>query len=664
MILKPYSYNGTSLQSATFVANFPRESADLQITTNPAYVRRAGASPVYAGKDFQAKSIKLEINCGSNFMTNFEALNTLFDTKDETPRQFICTDEEDSSKQYYVYATASKVLGGHDGSMAVVTLALDDPIWQTVTQNSQTFTITASTDSTSVTNNGNDYAFPIFEITPTSQPSTDYLYNTYCQVLPQSTDPYPSRYLDITGATDTTWDTAALVAAGKMQSAGQDIRVLRDGVFVDFWLDGINTTDTHVIVIEDVPAKTEMTLKTAIASTDTVTEIELSNTADNRTKISLLPPTGRLILDSSLGSTDTEEFTYTSKTITNTKLAYTINARSVRNTTASSFSAGANVRYLPWDYNIIYGNSTVSAYVTDDTRKPIHNLTSRNNSLSYSYFYDLAGLRTGIFTQDTRMVSNPLLSRSVFYTSTNDEGDTDPSRAMGNSVSTYVSNGSYRSDTVTFRWQCYFPDLVSTISADGEQYQTHAMPSLATGFYASKSSTGAGTRLFAVDNLTASTDFSVWKTWSKASTDSTVPAGTKYLRFQTTGSIASGADRTAKYATTSLTVTLTNYPHVMVRSESQNYKADFIIYNNTSGEWMRVTYPMSLNETLYIDTDPSYPYAKYKGLTVNGAIGLSSIRAAWLKMNPGANTIGYETQLSASSNLSIVIKWRDRMNFF
>ena len=135
MILKPYSYNGTSLQSATFVANFPRESADLQITTNPAYVRRAGASPVYAGKDFQAKSIKLEINCGSNFMTNFETLNTLFDTKDETPRQFICTDEEDPSKQYYVYATASKVLGGHDGSMAVVTLALDDPIWQTVTQN-------------------------------------------------------------------------------------------------------------------------------------------------------------------------------------------------------------------------------------------------------------------------------------------------------------------------------------------------------------------------------------------------------------------------------------------------------------------------------------------------------------------------------------------------
>lgn len=666
MILVPYSYNGTVINKAVglstdYDAYFMREQSDLQTRTNPFYTKRAGAYPIIAGKDFLPTAVTMQIEMQHDYQTLFESLNTLFDTKDETPRQFICIDTEDSNKQYYVYATAKQVSQDPAGGpTAIVQLAYDDPIFQTVTQNSQTFSITAATDSTSVTNGGNDYAYPIFEITPTTQPSTDYLYNMYCQVLPRASYPYPNRYLDITGSTDTTWDTAALVTGGKMQSAGQDIRVLRDGVFVDFWLDGINTTDTHVIVTADMPPARNMTLKTAISATDTVTEIVLNYTTTNKAYISACPNTGRLILDASIGSTDTEEFTYTARIITATKLAFTVNARSARNTSAYDHAANANVRYLPYDFNIIYGNTTATAYATDNTRKPIQALTSRNNSFSYTNFFDESGLRPGIFKKSIRKVSNVSLSRSNFFTSTNDEGDTDPATAMGMAGYTYLSGGVYRGDAVQLAWLGYFPDLIASVSASGEQYQS-ATSRLNPYLRAAKTATStAFTNLWTVAAQTSS-DYATWTTWSKASSDATIPSGSVYLQWLATGSQLGTGDQNSKVNITSLTVGLTNYPHVMLRTESNNYKLDCTI--TIGSESLAIAYPMLLNETLIIDCDPDFPNAKHKGIIVNGAVSLSSIRSAWLKLSPGANTVYFDSNLAAASNVTVVIKWRDRANF-
>lgn len=666
MIINPYTFNGTSLQSTDFETSIPRASALAQGQVQIGYVKRAGAEPVYAGKDFQPVTLNLEILCKHDFTTLFETINQVFDVHDETPRQFIVQDTEDSSaenpKQYYVYATTKQVQSGHDGNMAVVTLALDDPIWQSVTQNSQTFATTSSTDSTSVTANGNADSYPVFEITPTSQPSTDYLYNTYLQILPTSTDPWPNRFLDVVGTTDgTTWDTAALIAAGKMQSAGQDLRLFRDGVEVDCWFDGINTTDTHIITVVDMPGAHNMTLKTAIGSTDTVTEIVLNYTNANKAEIQALPNSGRLILDSSLGSTDSEEFTYTARNISSTKLSFTINIRSVRGTTASSFSANANVRYLPYDFNLIYGNASDSARVTDDTHKPIQDLTSRNNSFVYTNFADADGLRANIWKQNIKKVSNSSLSQSGFYTSTDDEGDTDPYTALGLKAETYQSLGVWKADTITLGWLNYFPDIVSSVSANGAQSQSSTnwvSPKLRA---ASNIASTSFTNLWTI-TAQSDTDVSTWTTWSKASSDATLPANTRYLQFYMVGSQLGTTDYYSKAEISSLTVGLTKNPNIMIRPESNNYKLSCTLKNETTGDSLNIIYPMLLNTTLYVDTDPDFPNAKYNGVIVNGAISLSSIRSTWLKLGAGANSIGYETNLSGASDISIAIKWRDRMN--
>jgi hypothetical protein len=82
------------------------------------------------------------------------------------------------------------------------------------------------------------------------------------------------------------------------------------------------------------------------------------------------------------------------------------------------------------------------------------------------------------------------------------------------------------------------------------------------------------------------------------------------------------------------------------------------------GESFRIQYPLTSTQTLYVDCDPDYPTVKFNGQIANGAIQLSTIRAAWLRFQPGANTIGYQTNNVNANDISIAIKWRDRANFF
>lgn len=662
MILKPYSFNGTSLQSATFKASFPKQQATAQVMSQPGYIKRAGAYPIYAGKDISPHTLSIEI-IQATVMTDLDTLNALFDTQDETPRQFICTDTEDSDKQYYVYATPTQVMGGHEGTMAIVTLALDDPIWQSVTQNSQTWSSTSTTSTTDVTVGGNDDAFPIFEITPTSAPSTDFIFTSYIQILPTSANPWTARPLCITGDTSTTWDTAALVAAGKMQADGDDIRVYKNGIKTDFWISGINTTDTKIWITCDMPEARNMTLKTAIGATDTVTEVVLQNTTANKNYIQDMPNRGLLIIDSSLGSTDTEEFSYTAKTITDTKLAFTINARNNRNTTALAHAAAANVRHLPNSFRIDYGSATATAPTIDDTHKPIINLsTSNNTSFVYATFYDNAAARAGIWKPVVSFQSDPVASRSEYFTSTSDEGDTDPATEMGLTAKTYQSGGSWRADTVFISWRGDFPDYISSFSASGEQSQTAtAIPDFGMAYV--NPVTNINTFLWTL-SAQATTDYGTFTAWSKATTDATVPPNLETIRWLMKGSILGTTDYYAKAGIAALTVNLTNNPHVMMRAESGVATINLTIANTTTGESIDLLLPVDVNDTVYVDTDPDFPTVTYKGELINGALKTSSIRACWLKFQTGSNTLTLDNSQPVANDFSIAIKWRDRANFF
>lgn len=663
MIIVPVSFNGTSLQSTDFTASYPSDNEPLSPSVSPQYVDRAGAFPVLSGSSFNSTNLGLEVLCSDPFMSTFETLVQVFNVEDETPRQFIVKDTTTTDEpQYSVYAVPRSVVGGSDGNMARITLSLDNPIWESVTQNSQTFATTSATDSTSVTNAGNADAYPIFEITPATAPADDYVYLRYLQILPTSASPWNNRFLDVLDTTGGGLDTAALVAALKMQADGDDFRLFRNSVEVDRQLNGINTTDTHMITTANMPAARNMILKTAIASTDSAGEIALTYTTADKKDLTAMPTKGRVIIDSSLGSTDTEEFTYTSKTITSTKLALTANTRAARGTTAVSHPAGSNVRFLPDDFTIVYGNTTATAPVINEERKPIQDLTSRNNSFVYTNFYDVERLRSGIWTPIPATVSDPARTKSGTYTSTNDEGDTDPATTIGVKALTFLRAGVAKPDSVILGWINYFPDGISSVSAvTGEQIQTSsAFPTLSLQSSPNPDSTSF-TNLWTVSAQTA-TDYSTWTTWTKASSDAVVGSGKKYLRLLQSGTITGNINQYAKAGISAITVGLTNPPHVMIRDEVSNFQINCTITNETTGDSFDLKLPMEINDTVYIDTDPDFPTVTYKGQLVNGAIKLSSTRSAWMKLSPGVNTIGY-TANGGAIDVSIAIKWYTRKRF-
>ena len=140
--------------------------------------------------------------------------------------------------------------------------------------------------------------------------------------------------------------------------------------------------------------------------------------------------------------------------------------------------------------------------------------------------------------------------------------------------------------------------------------------------------------------------------------------GISILRFDFKGNINAATSNAAKWEISSATVTLVNPPIVTRRAELQIISLDYTLENVTTGESIYIALPIAINKTLYIDTNPNAPFARYRGQDVSGAIVLNTTRAKWLKLsaeNGGVNILRVTGTVGATT---IVIKRRDRMLFY
>jgi hypothetical protein len=649
----PITYNNTSLQSSDYQAYWP-EVHMMQGNVSALYTQRAGAWPFLSGKTFSENQITLSIICKHDFTDLFESLNALFDVQDETPRQLIVRDDSDAStdNEYFIYALPVSPIG-IDGNEYSITLALETPIWQSVTEFSQTFSTSSSTGSTDFPILGNCEAYPKFEVTPGSASTADYTFNEYVLALPVSTSPWTNRPLRLS------MDTQTPIGAGKMQADGDDLRVYRDETEIDRWLDStsLNTTDTGIWINLNMPPLRTMVLGSTIGSTDPTPNINI--TWQSSTPMQQMNQTGRLLIDN-------EEFVYTSNNqvvgITPGSYAnyFGTSERAARNTSAASHSAGATVTQIPYNLNIVYGNATATAPTVDDTLKPIINLTSTNGSFVWSTFRDVAGKRSGTWLPYVQKVSNPALSRSDVYTSTDDIQDVDPAVTMGTKICTFEQNGNWRADTATLFWRGFFPDGIASIALSGEKRQTDALwPS-----YKIQSAVTLPVWTSLYDLPATTTDlYGTWVALSLASSDFTIPAGSKYLRLLQNGTVSGDTDISAKVGIESMTIGLTSPPTVTTRAEQANYFVNFDLIND-AGESVNIQGPMIAGTTLYIDTDPEYPTVTYNGQLANGMIAPNTTRARWLALQPSATAgLGYTNYLAAATDISIVVRWRNRLSF-
>lgn len=656
MQLQPYSYNGTLINDGTnYISSIVGET-QLQAAVSPIYVKRAGARPVFAGKDFLQQTLQLEITCQGAYNDQLETLNKLFDVHDVTERKLIVQDISDSNTQYYIYCTAFQ-MSPQMGTDVIVSLAVGDPIWRSETESSLSFSVTSDNATTDIVVGGNIEAYPTIEVTPTAYAVDGYIYTMYIQLIPESTKSWSNRPTLISQSTDgLNIDTAALVTAGKVQADGDDFRVLVDGLEVDRWFGStegaFNTTNTKVWINLNIPAAFSVTLGTAIGSTDSISTIDITWSKDFQKLLAGKPTTGFVIIDS-------EEFYYTGISLEKKLLKFLGVTRSARNSAGAAHLVGAVIYFMPYDIQIVYGYPTETAPEQDDTRKPIIDLSlSTLSSFVYDEFSDDAGLRSGIWQSIVTSVSDNRLSLSDVYTATQ-AAESNPSSVAGMGVLSYQSGGVWRKETSTIRWVNSFPDLISSIADSYEVYRYTADFPTETYLYTSTDSVGS--KLTKGVKINSPSAVQTWETGSHATTDITLPTQPIYVKYEMKGSVKGTADNAAYFGVSSVTVNLINIPTIRKRAEDSNFQFSCRITNTTTGKSIEVNYPVQVGQTLIIDTDPSFPNASYFGQLVSGSITPDTVRSAWLPLQPGTNTITYTADII--STLTMVIKWRNRYNY-
>jgi len=623
MILTPTSFDGNAINDGTnFKALFIGDSGGGVMSTEAIYVPRSHYPPAFANKRQSERTLTLVVIMRGTVSTQRETLKKYFDPAvDSGEKQLIATD--DAAAQWYIYATPVGVPNIANNKF-YVTLKCGDPVWQTVTVTTNTRNQTASGQTWAITPTGNQNTYPIYEIKPTSAKAGGFGYSRFVAVRNPGSNTFTNYPYDVG---QDAFDTAALVTAVKMQADGDDLRVYVDGVETNRWLDGINTTTTKVWINANWSPKQEATLGTAIAASGAVASVVAS------TSIAGFPSSGILRIDD-------EIFTYTGK-VDGTK-TFTGTTRATKGSAMAAHTTTDTIYWIEHDITIYYGNSTMAAPTTDDTKKPIFNLaTSTNTSWDYDDFRDGDASQSGIWTKGGQNI----------YTG-NQGGSADPAGELGIGATASISIGDDK------YWQLYSPAGVTNWTfANGEKYRGASLWWSTVALQRS------------VDGASWTTEYNIptpsaaitWEAWSDAAR--ALGATGYYVRLYATyagtpGQLIPGI--AVEAADVTLTLASGGVPVTFMEPEAGAYQLQCTLYNNTAVLSVTLDATMALNQTIEIDTEDKTVIYLADNSNVMASFSISTTRHEWLSLLPQANTLQFdETGLVA---VTITTKYKQRNN--
>lgn len=558
-------------------------------------------------------------------------LTALFDPEDETVKRLVVEDSGGGNDRYVEgICEGFEEVPYRAGKAYMATIRVSgDPRWRETTATTDTFSITATGDQDTFTNGGQDDAYPILKIKPTSAKSGGFTFKR----------PIFIRWKVSTGAlkypidiANDSLDTATIIGGGDMQADGDDLRVYLAGSEIDRWLDGINTASTKVWCNLDFQPAIEMTLGTAIASSGAISTIDLS--AMEKGQFASLPYSGLVVIDS-------EAFSYTSRNLQTMQLEGVI--RAVKGTSEASHAAASTVWWLQHDLTIFYGDTSLSAPATDDDYKPIFNLaTSTNTSWDYDEFGNDAGTRTGAwaFVNST--------NSSIKYTA-NQYTDADPWTEIGIANLVLGTTLSYASWRLTN--PCGFTNANFQNGEKRSETNTGA-------WYASIQTRNAAGAYTLEDTIAAPSTTATWESWSdsEALTAGTI---TILLQLQRAAGIPGGFDQKLEVADVTMTLDSSNTPSITIGAEQSNYAMTAKITNLTTGDAMYITFAGELDQELEIDT--ARKTVTYLADYTNHFSALALVggpRRDWLRFAPGANLLQFDD--TGTGNVTISLEWEER----
>lgn len=604
---------------------------DVQAQT----VERNDARPVISNISYGPVRFNIEIAIdGTDTETLRKQLAQWFNPRDKQVKALVIEDDDGGRDRYLMCLCLSlKPTPSSNRLKWIAVLELDgfgdpDGRWRKTTMSSDTWNITASGQTKSISNDGHDIAYPVFTIEPTAAKTGGYAYKRWVSViwnLDVTVNNYP------TDITDGGFDTATLVSGGKMQADGDDLRVYVNGSEVDRWLYGMNGATTKVWANLNHQPRAVAEVETGFNSGDTVLTIDVTKGSLESTLeenwFELFPSSGILLIGS-------EAFTYTGKNAS--LFRFTGVRRAQRGTTAATHAAGATVHWIQNDIYILYGNSSVSAPVVDADYEPMIALNSTNYSWVYTNFYD-----ESYSTRPGRWASAG--SATFFYGGNHGNAFTNPYEELGIHRAFGVSDASI--------WYTFNPcGITNAWFNNGEKW------ALESSWVAGVDSSPDGSTWAEEFSISAPSVDSTWQSWSQAEA---LNANSIYvrLRFQSIFSVTGYGF--LECADVTLTLNSLYIPEAALGAEQGNYQLDCTLTNNTNGHAIQVTYIMAANQEFEVNTDGKTltdledGSGQFQALTLIG-----DPRRDWIPLEVGTNEFQYDD--TGTNGVTVTVGWYER----
>jgi hypothetical protein len=442
----------------------------------------------------------------------------------------------------------------------------------------------------------------------------------------------------------------AVIYTSKLMYNLNDLRVYVDGKEVDRWFAG-GGASVRIWINQSCPPQPYLTLNTSIASSGSVTTISVTNTyayqGDKvvQSEMLKLPASFLFIIGTEI---------FAASAIDVNRLTFTVSGRAVKNTSMASHAVGDRIYWISHDIYLVYGNPSAIAPTTDDTKKPILDLTnSTNTSWVYTEFSDAAGLRTGAW-KSSGSVANQYLSRT--YTGSH-LLIADPATEAGITVNAWLGSGVWLAPYSFFfssflKWTISHPATITAVTVTGAKYRW-------TADWPVFSLTGLST-IFTEATPSTTNSWEALSSHAAVSTlyNSLYPSTLVFTITSGTLAGSFGNSAAMEFQAATLALDSTRVMQYMgTIAENSAFFIDSTLTNSTTGEAISFTLTIELNKVLTIDCDAEG--VVYNGYDIGCPLRWNTVRLSWLDLAPGSNTLTY-TDTGTIPGITVAIAWKDR----
>jgi hypothetical protein len=650
MRLIPVSFDGHTLDTANYNPHFEPDAL-LQGPANASLTSLGLAYPEYGSKTLKEKIIVLNIEIvGVDPAVSVDTLKKWFDIETEALKILVAKDPDDGDRLWFVYATPINEPDDAGDNLYSVSLLVPDPVWETVNDLTETWSLVASGVSHVFTtqNVGNKPAFPKIKLDPTADSVAGFTYKKH--IIVYNTHPYALPYsIGAVDITDGGLNTATLIGAGKMQADGDDWRVHVDGIDWPRWITGINTASSKMWAVLSHAAGIPLTLSGSISNVGVPATIPFKYTTTNLANVKKLPAKGAIVVVS--GGVP-ELFLYNGVSVSGT-LNVTVTARAAWDTAAASHADGDAIYWVEHEVVMCYGNSSLTAPDQDESRKPVFDLVNSTNAAwVYTEFFDAAGTRSGSWLLSLFTTTG---DESRAYSGSHVVDPTDPAEVMGISVRNWVKNGLPQADTVDAMYLFWHPATITSLtSITMDTYRSLA--DWPTIVQIQKSKDGKTWTL--QKTVTKPASAATWTAFSSAT--ETLGAGYPYVNIRVKGSVTAKLANEADVEAQGLTVNLPAGAGITIKpmSEVTSYQFATKITNTINSRWLefdRVTAP---GITVTIDTDERDVSINTGENAFSALVFDDMTQLNWLPLEVGGNTVKIDD--AGLAGMDITFTWKAR----